>query len=30
MSTPALLVDGEVVVKGRVPSVDELSNLLTK
>jgi small redox-active disulfide protein 2 len=30
MSTPALIVDGEIVVKGRVPSVDEISKLLTK
>ena len=30
MSTPALVVDGEIVVKGRVPSVDEISKLLTK
>ncbi|HEX3008545.1 MAG TPA: thioredoxin family protein [Bacteroidales bacterium] len=30
MSTPALVVDGKVVVSGRVPSVAEISNLLTK
>ena len=30
MTTPALVVDGEIVVKGRVPSIDELSKLLTK
>jgi len=30
MTTPALVVDGKVVVKGKVPSVDELSKLLTK
>lgn len=30
MTTPALVVDGKVVVKGRVPSVDEIRNLLTK
>ncbi len=30
MTTPALVVDGEVVVKGKVPSVNELSKLLTK
>jgi small redox-active disulfide protein 2 len=28
MSTPALLVDGKVVVKGRVPSNDEIAKLL--
>ena len=30
MSTPALVVDGQIVVKGRVPSVDEISKILTK
>lgn len=30
MSTPALVVDGKVVVKGRVPSNEELKELLTK
>ncbi len=30
MLTPALVIDGEVVVKGRVPSVDEISKLLMK
>lgn len=30
MTTPALVVDGQIVVKGRVPSVDELSKLFTK
>ena len=30
MSTPALVVDGKVVVKGRVPSSDEIKQLLTK
>ena len=30
MTTPALVVDGKVLVKGKVPSVDEISNLLTK
>jgi small redox-active disulfide protein 2 len=29
MSTPALDVDGHVVLAGRVPSVDELTGLLT-
>mgnify|MGYP002079535923 CR=1 FL=1 len=28
MTTPALVVDGQVVVKGRVPSVDEIKTLL--
>lgn len=28
MTTPALVVDGQVLIKGRVPSVDELGNLL--
>jgi len=30
MTTPALVVDGKVVVKGRVPSSDEILQLLTK
>jgi len=30
MSTPALVVDEKVVVKGRVPSADEIKQLLTK
>ena len=30
MSTPALVVDGKVVVKGRVPSHDEIKNILTR
>jgi small redox-active disulfide protein 2 len=29
MTTPALVVDGKVVVKGRVPSTDELKQILT-
>jgi small redox-active disulfide protein 2 len=29
-TTPALVVDGKVVVKGRVPSKDEISKILTK
>ena len=29
-ATPALVIDGKVVVKGRVPSADELKLLLTK
>jgi len=30
ISTPALVVDGRVVVKGRVPSADELKKILIK
>jgi len=30
MTTPALVVDGTVVLKGRVPAVSELMELLTK
>ncbi len=30
MTTPALVIDGTVVVKGKVPSIDEISKLLTK
>jgi small redox-active disulfide protein 2 len=30
ISTPALVIDGKVVVKGRVPSADELKKILTK
>lgn len=30
MTTPALVVDGKIVSKGRVPSIDELTKLLTK
>jgi len=30
MTTPALVVDGQVVVKGRVPSTADIKNLLTK
>jgi small redox-active disulfide protein 2 len=30
MTTPALVVNGKVVLKGRVPSVDELIQFLTK
>ncbi len=29
MTTPALVVDGKVIVRGRVPSHDELKELLT-
>ncbi|MDD4108867.1 MAG: thioredoxin family protein [Prolixibacteraceae bacterium] len=30
MTTPALVVDGKVLIKGRVPGVDELKSLLTR
>ena len=30
MTTPALVVDGQVRVAGRVPSVDDLVSLLTR
>jgi small redox-active disulfide protein 2 len=30
ISTPALVVDGKVVAKGRIPSVDELKHFLTR
>jgi len=30
MTTPALVVDGKVIVKGRVPSLEELKELLTR
>ncbi len=30
MITPALVVDGKVLIKGRVPGVDEIKNLLIK
>ena len=29
VSTPALVIDGKVIVKGRVPSVKEIKQLLT-
>ena len=29
MTTPALVVDGKVVIKGRVPSNQELKEILT-
>lgn len=28
MSTPAIVIDGEVMIKGRVPSIDEIKKLL--
>jgi len=30
MSTPALVVDEKVEIKGRVPSIDEIKNILIK
>ncbi len=30
MTTPALVVNGEIVLKGKVPSVDEIVKLITK
>ena len=30
MSTPALVVDEKVQIKGRVPSIDEIRKVLTK
>ena len=30
MTTPALVIDGKVVIKGRVPSADEIKQLITK
>jgi len=30
MTTPALVVDGKVEIKGRVPSSDEIKKVLTK
>lgn len=30
MSTPALVVNGKVEIKGRVPSADEIKQVLTK
>lgn len=29
MTTPALVIDGKVVLKGRVPSAEEIKQLLT-
>jgi small redox-active disulfide protein 2 len=30
MTTPALVIDGKVVLKGRIPSAEEIKQLLTK
>jgi hypothetical protein len=30
MATPALVVDGKVEIKGRVPSADEIKNILIR
>lgn len=30
MTTPALVVDGKVTIKGRIPSTDEIKRLLIK
>lgn len=30
MTTPAIVVDGKVEIKGRVPSADEIKQILTK
>jgi small redox-active disulfide protein 2 len=30
MITPALVIDGKVVAKGRIPSAEEIKQLLTK
>jgi small redox-active disulfide protein 2 len=30
MATPALVIDGKVVAKGRIPSVDEIKQFLTR
>ena len=30
MTTPALVIDGKIVTKGRVPSAEEIKQLLTK
>jgi len=30
MTTPALVVNGKVVIKGRVPSAEEIKQVLTK
>ena len=30
MTTPALVINGKVVIKGRIPSAEEIKQLLTK
>jgi small redox-active disulfide protein 2 len=30
MTTPALVINGKVVLKGRIPSADEIKQLLTR
>lgn len=30
MTTPALVIDGKIVIKGKVPSIEEISKLLIK
>jgi len=30
MTTPALVIDGKIVTKGRVPSAEEIKQLITK
>jgi small redox-active disulfide protein 2 len=30
MTTPAIVIDGKVIVKGRVPGIDEIKKLLTR
>ena len=30
MTTPALVVDGKVTIKGRIPSTDEIKRVLTQ
>jgi small redox-active disulfide protein 2 len=30
MTTPALVIDGKVAIKGRIPSTDEIKQLLIK
>jgi len=30
ITTPALVIDGKVIVKGRIPSEEEIKQLLTK